>query len=98
MHTLWENLQLYMIQQLSNNGLVIVKKIVIAIFVFVLVYLVIRRVVAWSKKKIEQNNLGNHNDIQKVSNLIASIVYSLLMIFNFLIMLQILGIDVAILM
>lgn len=74
------------------------KKIVISIFVFSLIYFVIRRAIEWVKFKIESNHLGNQNDIEKASNLIASMLYSVLMIFNFLILLQILGIDVAILM
>ncbi len=98
MHTIRENLQAYIIQQLSTNGLVIAKKVAIALWIFFLWYFVAKIVVSWSRKKIEENHLGNHNDIEKVSKLVSSILYSSLMILNFFLVLQVLGIDVAILM
>ncbi len=98
MHNLVENLKAYLLHQLSTEGFVFFKKFLIGVGVFILLYTLIKRVVAYLKEKIESNHLWNQNDIEKVSKLLTSIIFILLSIFNFLIFLQILGIDVAILM
>lgn len=93
-----DNLTNYLTEQLQTHGRLILKKIFIAIGVSLVLFFIIQYIVRRLKEKIEQNHLGNHNDIKKVSTLIASIVSLLLWVFNFLIFLQILGLDVAILM
>lgn len=98
MDTIIENLQIYLSQQAALYGFVIIKRLLLALWSFVIIYFFIKWIIGITKRKIEQNHLGNHNDIEKVSTLITSIISISLSVFNFLIFLQILGLDVALLM
>ncbi|HRX64292.1 MAG TPA: mechanosensitive ion channel [Candidatus Absconditabacterales bacterium] len=93
------NLINFAIEYLSNNGIEMLKKVLIATAIFVLIYIFIKRIINKVKRKIELNHLDNDAKYaKKLSNLIGKILFIIGMIFNVLIICQVIGLDVALLM
>lgn len=89
----------YIIQYLSINWLEMLKKTMIAVAIFVVIYLLIQRIINKIQKRIEANNLQSNNEYsKKLSWLVWKVLFILWMIFNVLIIFQVIWIDVALLM
>ena len=79
---------------LSENWLLILTKGISAFFVFFLLYFLIKILTKKIKTKISENSIENDVYNQKVWNLVSRVVFVILMIFNFLIIFQIVGFNV----
>ncbi len=89
----------YMIQYLSTNWIEMLKKTLIAVVIFVVIYLFLQRIINKVKKKIEENDLQSNSEYsKKLSWLVWKVLFILWMIFNVLIIFQVIWIDVALLM
>lgn len=89
----------YILHYLSTNWLMMLKQTFIAATIFIVIYLFIKRIINKVKKRIEDNNW--QSDIKyskKLSGLIWKILFMVGMIFNVLIVFQVIWIDVALLM
>ena len=87
-----------LVQDLIKNRQQVFLKGLLAICVFVAIYIVIRVIVQKIRKKMEANSLQEDIYSQKVSHLAGNIIFVVLMIFNILAVFQIIGFDTAILM
>lgn len=89
----------YIIYYLSTNGIAIIKKMLIATVIFIVIYIFIQRIINKVKKRIEENDLqSNSKYSKKLSNLVGKSLFILGMIFNILIIFQVIWVDVALLM
>ncbi len=89
----------YIVQYLSINWLEMLKKTMIAVAIFVVIYLLIQRIINKVKKRIEENDLQTNSEYsKKLSWLVWKVLFILWMIFNVLIIFQVIWIDVALLM
>lgn len=73
-------------------------KFFLGVLVFVVFYIVSKKIVARIRHRIESNSLQSDVYAQRVSQLVGSMVFILLMIFAVLAVFQVIGFDVAILM
>jgi small-conductance mechanosensitive channel len=89
---------LIIIHRLQTNGLTILGKSAIAIGVFLVCYIVSKKIVAKIRARVEAHSLVKDTYAQRNSKLIGGVVFILLMIFTILAIFQILGIDMAIIM
>jgi hypothetical protein len=87
-----------LIQDLIKNRQQVFLKGLLAIGVFVAIYIIIRIIVQKVRKRIEANSLQEDIYSKKVSNLSGNVIFVVLMIFNILAIFQIIGFDTAILM
>ena len=93
------NLVNFAIEYLSNNWIEMLKKVLIATAIFVVIYIFIKRIINKVKRKIEMNHLDTDTKYaKKLSNLIWKILFIIGMIFNVLIICQVIWLDVALLM
>lgn len=83
---------------LKNNWVNLILDTFLAIWIFIIGYILIQRVVNKIKKRIEENSLEEDVYIKKNSTLVGKIVFVLLMIFLILAVFQVIGFDTAIIM
>lgn len=83
---------------LKNNWVNLVLDTFLAIWIFIIGYILIQRVVNKIKKRIEENSLEEDIYIKKNSTLVGKLVFVLLMIFLILAVFQVIGFDTAIIM
>lgn len=83
---------------LKNNWVNLVLDTFLAIWIFIIGYILIQRVVNKIKKRIEENSLEEDVYIKKNSTLVGKLVFVLLMIFLILAVFQVIGFDTAIIM
>lgn len=89
----------YAIFYISNNWVVMLKKALLAFAIFVVVYIITQRFINKIKKRIQENDLQTNSEYsKKLANLIWKILFIIAMIFNVLIIFEVIGIDVALLM
>lgn len=87
-----------MLSYLQEHGLSILWKTLLAFLVFIVFYIVAKRVVARVRNNIEKNSLNTDVYAKRISKLIWSILFIVIMIFAILAVFQVIGFDVAILM
>lgn len=89
----------YAIQYIITNGRDLGKKILLALLVFFVIYIFIKRIINRVKTRIRENNVHPNSEYHiKLSNLIWKILFVIGMIFNILIVFEVVWIDVALLM
>ena len=89
----------YIVTYLQDNGLDILWKIFLAVVVFVVCYLVSKKIVSALRQKIEVANATQAPEYtKKMSGLVGNIVFILLMIFTILFVFQVIGFDAALIM
>ncbi len=89
----------YALHYLTTNWVVMAKKALLAAAIFIVIYIFIKRIVNKVKKRIEDNNIqANTRYTRRLARLIWKIVFLIGMVFNILIIFQVIGIDVALLM
>ncbi|HKL44181.1 MAG TPA: mechanosensitive ion channel family protein [Candidatus Absconditabacterales bacterium] len=89
----------FILDYLSTNGVDIAKRALLALVIFLIIYIFIKRIVNKVKNKIEENNIqGNSIYTKRLANLIGKVLFLIGMIFNVLIIFEVIGIDVALLM
>lgn len=89
----------YALDYLTTNWVVMAKKALFAAAVFIVIYIFIKRIVNKVKKRIEDNDIqANTTYTKRLSRLIWKVIFLIGMIFNMLIIFQVIGIDVALLM
>jgi small-conductance mechanosensitive channel len=94
-----EKLIEYVLYYLSTNWIIMLKKTFIAAIIFIFIYILLKRIINKVQKRIEENNLqSDSNYSKKLSGLVWKVLFILGMIFNILIIFQIIWIDVALLM
>jgi len=89
----------YILYYLSTNWVMMLKKTFIAATIFIVIYLFTKRIINKVRSRIEENNL--QSDIaysKKLSGLVWKVLFILGMIFNVLIIFQVIWVDVALLM
>jgi small-conductance mechanosensitive channel len=75
------------------------RKTLIAGIIFIVIYIFVQRVINKVKKRIEENNLDSDKEYsKKLSWLVWKVLFILGMIFNVLIIFQVIWVDVALLM
>lgn len=87
-----------LIQDLIKNRQSVLLKGLLAIGVFIVVYIIIKIIVQKVRKRMEANSLQEDVYSKRVSHLAGSIIFVVLMIFNVLAVFQVIGFDTAILM
>lgn len=98
-NTIWSMIKEFIIVYISEHGLDIIKKVVIATFVFILFYILISLLVKKVESKIIDSDIQTHNTYtNKLANLVWKIIYTIWLIFNLLILCEILWINVSLLM
>lgn len=94
-----ENLINIMAEYLYKNWVEIASKLSISVIVFFIILFLIKQIIKKIKERIEKNSIQTDEKYtKKISNLIGSIIFTLLMIFNILIIFEIIWFDVALLM
>ena len=94
-----ENITKYTIDYISQNWLVISKKLLLAVWIFVGIYILSNYIIKKIQKKIEYNNIQTDDSYtKKLSHLIWRILYLVAFIINILIICEVVGIDVSLLM
>ncbi|MCF7834962.1 mechanosensitive ion channel [Candidatus Gracilibacteria bacterium] len=94
-----ENIVKLITDYLSENGKEIAIKLLIAVTVFFVILFFIKRLTKKIKARIEKNSVQTDEKYtKKISHLIGNMIFTLLMIFNVLIVFEIIGFDVALLM
>ena len=89
----------YIIGYISINWVEMLKKTLIAAAIFIVLYIIIQRIINKVKSKIEENDLQSNNEYsKKLSWLVWKVLFILWMIFNVLIIFQVIWVDVALLM
>ena len=89
----------YTIYYLTNNWVVMLKKALLALVIFIIVYIIAQRFINKIKKRIQEHDLQTNSEYsKKLANLIWKILFIIAMIFNVLIIFEVIGIDVALLM
>ncbi|MCX6825328.1 MAG: mechanosensitive ion channel family protein [candidate division SR1 bacterium] len=88
----------YIIIWFRDNGLDVLKTGILAITVFVVFLIVIKMVVKQVRAKIEKNSLQEDIYSKRIANLAGSMLFILLMIFDILVVFQVIGFDVALIM
>lgn len=93
------NIISYIINYISENGWEITKKTLLAIWVFLWVYIISNFIIKIIQQKIESNNIQSDNKYsKKLSALIWRILSLVALILNILIIFEILWIDVSLIM
>ncbi len=83
----------------ATNWVAMLRKALVAAAIFIVIYIFIKRIVNKVKKRIEENNIQTNSTYSKrLSNLIGKILFLVGMIFNVLIIFEVIWIDVALLM
>lgn len=88
----------YIIEYFKSNGLMVAKKALIALAIFIACYIIAKQIVKKVKKRIEANEISSDTYAKRVSWLIGSMVFVVLMIFTVLIVFQVIGVEVGLLM
>lgn len=89
----------YSISYLTTNWVVMAKKAILALIIFVWLYIITQRFINKIKIRIQENNIESNNDYsKKLSNLIWKILFIIWLIFNILIVFEIIWVDAALLM
>lgn len=86
------------ITYVKENWGAVLLKILLAIGVFIIGYIIIQQIVKRVKKRIEENSLESSVYIERTSNLVGKFVFILLMIFLVLAVFQVIWFDTAIIM
>ena len=81
----------------ANRGSVLTKAL-IAIGVFLAIYLVSKIIVQKVRKRIEDNSLQTEGYTEKISKVSGNVVRVALLVFNILAVFQIIGFDTALIM
>lgn len=79
----------YIITRITENSLELLKTTALAAGVFIVFLIIIKKVVARVKQRIQDNSLQEDVYSKKMANLAGSMLYILLMIFNILAIFQI---------
>lgn len=93
-----ESLLPNIIKSLISNRQNILRKTLLVIGVFFAIYYISKFITQKVEKKIIANSLQDDIYIQKLSKFTGKIIFIFLMIFNVLVMFQIIGFDTAIIM
>lgn len=94
-----ESITKYTIDYISKNWLTISKKLLLAVWIFIGIYLLSNYIIKRVQKKIEYNNIQTDDSYtKKLSHLIWRILYLVAFIINILIICEVVGIDVSLLM
>lgn len=93
-----ENVIINIITYLKENWVNMLLKIILAIGIFVIGYIIIQQIVKRIRKRIEDNSLEETIYIKRTSWLVGKFIFILLMIFLILAVFQIIGFDTAIIM
>ncbi len=84
-----ETILSYILTYLTENGLSMLGKFFLGVLVFVIFYAVSKKIVARIRHRIESNSLQSDVYSQRVSHLVGSMVFILLMIFAVLAVFQV---------
>jgi small conductance mechanosensitive channel len=86
------------IQTLIKNRESILWKVIFAVGIFFVIYFISKFVIERVRRKIENNSLQNDVYTNKVSALVGNIIFIFLMIFDVLVVFQVIGFNTAIIM
>lgn len=94
-----EKIANYIVNYISQNWLEITKKVLMAVWIFVCVYIVSNFIIKKIQKRIEYNNIQSDDAyVKKLAHLIWRILYLVALVINILIVCEVIGIDVSLLM
>lgn len=94
-----QNIINYILSYAAENGLAMLYKWLLAFGVFIIIQFIIKRIIAKIKTKIQANAIQTDAVyMKKLADLVGSMIFIALMIFNILIVFGIIWFDVAILM
>lgn len=88
----------YIINYLIDNGPSLIWKFLLGALVFIVFYIISKKIVARVRYRIESNSLQSDVYSKRISQLVGSMIFILLMIFTVLAVFQVIGFDVALLM
>ena len=88
----------YIISYIRDNGPSLLGKFFLGALVFVVFYIISKKIVARVRQKIESNSLQSDVYAKRIAQLVGSMIFILLMIFTILAVFQVIGFDVALLM
>ena len=89
----------YALNYLATNWVDMMKKALLAAAIFIIILIFIKRIISKVRKRIEDNDIQSNSEYsKKLSWLIWKILFIVGMIFNVLIIFEVIGIDVALLM
>lgn len=93
-----ETILQYIINYLVSNGPSLLGKFFLGVFVFVIFYIISKKIVSRIRNRIESNSLQSDVYSKRMAHLVGSMVFILLMIFAVLAVFQVIGFEVALLM
>ena len=79
----------HIIKRITENGLELLKTTALAVGIFIVFLIIIKKIVTRVKQRIQDNSLQEDIYSKKMANLAGSMLYILLMIFNILAVFQI---------
>ena len=88
----------YIINYLRDNGPSLLRKFFLGVLVFVAFYIISKKIVGRVKHRIEANSLQSDIYAKKISQLVGSMIFILLMIFTVLAVFQVIWFEVALIM
>ena len=94
-----EKIANYIVNYVSENWLEITKKVLMAVWIFVIIYVLSNFIIKRIQKRIEYNNIQSDDTyVKKLAHLIWRILYLVAFVINILIICEVIGIDVSLLM
>lgn len=97
-HTFIWMIKEFIIVYISENWLDIIKKVTISVVVFISIYLLLNVIIHKIETKIQDHEIQYDKYTKRLSHLIWKIIYTVWLIFNILIVCEIMWIDVTLLM
>ena len=96
--TLTSMIKEFILVYIQKNWIDIVKKVLISLFVFLIIYLLLSFIVKKIEKRIEDHDIQNNTYTKRLSHLVWKIIYTIGLVFNILIVCEIMWVDVSLLM
>jgi len=88
----------FIIAYINENGLDIIKKVMISLAVFISIYVVLNLIIKKIETQIQDHDIQNNKYTKRLAHLVWKIIYVIWLVFNILIVCEIMWIDVSLLM
>lgn len=96
--TLMTMIKEFIFVYIQNNGVDIIKKVLIALFVFLAIYIVLNIIIKKIENRIQDHDIQNNTYTKRLAHLVWKIIYTIGLVFNILIVCEIMWVDVSLLM